>query len=130
MTGKLVYAVIFCAELCSSLFAQNILAATRYSTVAEKISSFIRDQMAEKQIPAISIALVDDQEIVWSAGFGNARTNIPATADTIYRVGSVSKLFTDLAIMKLVERGALDLDAPITKYLPSFHPTNRFGKEI
>ena len=39
----------------------------------------------------------------------------PATADTVYRVGSVSKLFTDLAVMQLVEQGALDLDAPVTK---------------
>ena len=93
------------------------------------MASFIRDEMSEKQIPAISIALVDDQEIVCSAGFGNARTNMLASADTIYRVGSVSKLFTDLAIMKLVERGALDLDAPITKYLSSFHPTNYLEKK-
>jgi serine beta-lactamase-like protein LACTB len=42
----------------------------------------------------------------------------------------VSKLFTDLAVMRLVERGALDLDAPVRKYLPDFKPSNPFGKEI
>jgi D-alanyl-D-alanine dipeptidase/CubicO group peptidase (beta-lactamase class C family) len=59
---------------------------------------------------------------VWAAGFGWARPedSIPATAATIYRVGSVSKLFTDLALMQLVERGEIDLDAPITDYLPEF----------
>ncbi len=55
---------------------------------------------------------------------------MPATADTVYRVGSVSKLFTDLAIMQLVERGVLDLDAPITKYLPDFKPGNPYDKPI
>jgi len=78
--------------------------------------------------PALSIALVDDQQIVWAQGFGFAdpARKTPATAETVYRVGSVSKLFTDIAIMQQVERGKLDLDAPITKYLPSFHPTNPF----
>ncbi len=117
-------------SLCLRAPAANIPPTPQYRLVAEALSSFIRSEMEQKQIPAISIALVDNQQIVWSAGFGHARTNIPATADTIYRVGSVSKLFTDLALMQLVERGQLDLDAPVTKYLPSFQPTNRFNKPI
>jgi CubicO group peptidase (beta-lactamase class C family) len=110
--------------------AANIPAAPQYRPVADALTGFIRSEMEQKQIPAVSIALIDDQQIVWSAGFGNARTNLPATADTIYRVGSVSKLFTDIALMRLVERGELDLDAPVAKYLPAFHPTNRFEKPI
>ncbi len=83
-------------------------------------------------MPALSIALVDDQRIVWARGFGFAdpQAKLPATADTVYRVGSVSKLFTDVAVMQLVERGVLDLDAPITKYLPDFKPDNPFDKPI
>src|SRR5205823_2850364 len=50
---------------------------------------------------------------------------IPATAQTVYRVGSVSKLFTDVAVMQLVEKGELDLDAPVTKYLPDFKPRTK-----
>ncbi|HEV8543705.1 MAG TPA: serine hydrolase domain-containing protein, partial [Verrucomicrobiae bacterium] len=127
---KLLQVIICGAALCLPAVAENVPPASRYGLVTEKISSFIRHEMEEKEIPAISIALVEDQEIVWSAGFGNARTNMLATADTVYRVGSVSKLFTDIAVMKLVERGALNLDVPITKYVPSFHPMNRFGKDI
>jgi CubicO group peptidase (beta-lactamase class C family)/D-alanyl-D-alanine dipeptidase len=74
---------------------------------------------------------VDDQQIVWAQGFGFAdpAAKIPATAQTVYRVGSVSKLFTDIAIMQQVERGKLDLDAPITKYLPEFQPVNPFNRQ-
>ena len=88
--------------------------------------------MKDKALPAVSIALVDDQRIVWSKGFGYAdpAKKLPATADTVYRVGSVSKLFTDIAVMQLVERGQVDLDAPVTTYLPSFKPTNPFGTPI
>src|SRR5882762_5792863 len=88
--------------------------------------------MSGKEIPAISIAIVDDQQTVWAEGFGFAdpKDKKPATAETVYRIGSVSKLFTDIAIMQMVERGELDLDAPITNYLPDFHPKNPFGTAI
>lgn len=103
-----------------------------YAGVALMLREFIEHEMADKQLPAISIALVDDQEIVWSDGFGFADPvkKIPATAETIYRVGSVSKLLTDIGMMQLVERGEVELDAPIQKYLPDFHPKNPFHKPI
>jgi CubicO group peptidase (beta-lactamase class C family)/D-alanyl-D-alanine dipeptidase len=104
----------------------------RYQAAVERLSTFIAREVQEKKLPALSIALVDDQTIVWAQGFGFAdpEAKAPATAETVYRVGSVSKLFTDLAIMQLVERGTLDLDAPVTKYLPDFKPSNPFDKPI
>ncbi len=103
-----------------------------YKAVVERLAPFVERQVREKNLPALSIALVDDRRIVWARGFGFAdpKAKVPATADTIYRVGSVSKLFTDLAVMQLVERGILDLDAPLTKYLPDFKPDNPFDKPI
>ena len=96
------------------------------------LESFIGQEMSGKQLPALSVALIDDQRIVWAKGFGFAdpTNRVPATAETIHRVGSVSKLFTDLAVMQLVEQRKLDLDAPITRYLPEFQPRNPFGKAI
>ena len=107
---------------------ENIPPRDDYGEVAERLASFIRHEMADKELPALSIALVDDQETVWARGFGYAvpEDSIPATAATVYRVGSVSKLFTDIGVMQLVERGALDLDAPVTDYLPDFRPENRY----
>jgi len=94
--------------------------------VAELLEPFIEWHMENKDIPAVSIALVDDQEIVWARGFGYADPgdSTPATAHTVYRVGSVSKLFTDMAVMQLVERGELELDTPVTTYLPEFSPAS------
>ncbi|MDQ3253743.1 MAG: beta-lactamase family protein, partial [Acidobacteriota bacterium] len=96
------------------------------------LERFITHEMADKDLPALSIALVDDQQIVWAKGFGFAdpKSKTPATAETVYRVGSVSKLFTDIAVMQLVEQGKLDLDAPVTRYLPNFRPRNSFGKPV
>ena len=106
--------------------------APKYEAAAKALQTYIAREVEDKRLPALSIALVDDQRIVWARGFGFAdqKANTPATAETVYRVGSVSKLFTDIAVMRLVEQGKLDLDAPVTKYLPEFKPENPFGKPI
>jgi CubicO group peptidase (beta-lactamase class C family)/D-alanyl-D-alanine dipeptidase len=103
-----------------------------YGEVVAALEPFIQQQMAEKGLPALSIAIIDDQQIVWAQGFGMAdpKNKIPATANTVYRIGSVSKLFTDIAVMQLVERGELKLDDPVSNYLPDFHPKNSFGTPI
>jgi CubicO group peptidase (beta-lactamase class C family)/D-alanyl-D-alanine dipeptidase len=103
-----------------------------YAAAIEMIEKFIEREMADKELPAVSIALVDDQQLVWSKGFGSAnpKDKTPVTNETIYRVGSVSKLFTDIAVMQLVEQGKIDLDAPVTRYLLSFRPRNPFGKPV
>jgi CubicO group peptidase (beta-lactamase class C family)/D-alanyl-D-alanine dipeptidase len=104
----------------------------RYRDAVRALQAFIAQEVRDKQLPALSVALVDDQQTVWAAGFGfrDPQTKSPATAATVYRVGSVSKLFTDLAVMRLVEQGTLSLDTPVTDYLPDFRPQNPFGKPI
>jgi CubicO group peptidase (beta-lactamase class C family)/D-alanyl-D-alanine dipeptidase len=118
---------------CHRTMGQSATAVRKdYADVVETLRPFIQQQMAEKELPALSIAIIDDQQIVWAQGFGMAdpKSKTPASADTVYRIGSVSKLFTDIAIMQLVERGELNLDAPVTDYLPDFHPKNPFGTPI
>ncbi|PQO43961.1 serine hydrolase [Blastopirellula marina] len=103
-----------------SLFADE----TDYSPALPLLKQAIEHEVKQQKLPAFSISLVDGERVVWSAGYGkqDAAEKSPATAETIYRVGSISKLFTDLAVMQLVEQGKLDLDAPVTDYLPSFAP--------
>lgn len=107
-------------------------ANAKYSLLIEMLDRFIQHEVTDKGLTALSIALVEDQQIVWSKGFGMADPDAkkPATAETVYRVGSVSKLFTDIAIMQLVEQGKINLDAPVTTYLPDFKPKNPFSKPI
>lgn len=84
-----------------------------YEPVVNLVADVIREQLEQKQLPAFSICLVDGDRIIWARGFGKATSGKPATAATIYRVGSVSKLFTDVALMQLLQQGRLKLDAPI-----------------
>ncbi len=110
----------------------HVIPRNDYAEIVKALQPFIQREMAEKGLPGVSIAIVDDQQIVWAQGFGMADpgSQRPATAETVYRIGSVSKLFTDIAIMQLVERGELNLDAPVTDYLPEFRPRNPFGTPI
>jgi CubicO group peptidase (beta-lactamase class C family)/D-alanyl-D-alanine dipeptidase len=113
--------------------AQDSIPATgRYVDIARSLSQLVELERAQKGIPAISISLVDGRRVVWAQGFGwaDSAAGARASASTVYRVGSVSKLFTDVGIMRLVEQGTLALDAPVQKYLPDFHPRNPFGGEI
>ncbi|HXG71093.1 MAG TPA: serine hydrolase [Gemmatimonadaceae bacterium] len=122
--------ILILSSVCS--FAQTSYAALDYSAAVSVLERFIEHEMADKELAALSIALVDDQRLVWTRGFGFAdpEGKVPASTDTIYRVGSVSKLFTDIALMQLVEQGKVDLDAPVTRYLPDFHPRNPFDKPV
>jgi CubicO group peptidase (beta-lactamase class C family) len=89
----------------------------------ETITSLVRDiphLLREARVPGLSIALVRDAAIVWGAAFGQARTQPPqpATTGTIFQAASLSKPLFAYAVLGLAERGDLNLDTPLTDYLP------------
>ncbi len=100
--------------------------------VRAALMPWIEREVKAKNIPSLSIAVVDDQRIVFAASVGHAdpQAKMPASPDTPYRVGSVSKPFTALLLMIFVELGLIDLDVPVQNYLPEFQPTNKTGKKI
>jgi CubicO group peptidase (beta-lactamase class C family) len=100
-----------------------------YEAVRRYASELIRDEMDRAGIAGLSIALVDDQKVVWAEGFGYAdrEQKLPADADTVYRVGSITKLFTATAAMQLAEAGKLSIDAPVSAVLPGFSMRSRFS---
>jgi CubicO group peptidase (beta-lactamase class C family) len=86
------------------------------------LSAWIESQIAYSRLPGLSIGIVHDQTLVWAAGFGQAGLDParPATPDTLYRIASITKLFTSTAIMQLRDAGKLRLDDPIVEHLPWF----------
>lgn len=90
--------------------------------VQAELEGAISGFMAEKKVPGLSVAVVLEGEYAWSAGFGMAdlENSVPATAQTVYRLASISKSLTATAAMVLWERGKLDLDSPVQKYYPAF----------
>lgn len=99
-----------------------------YANTIAQMTTYIENSMAQSNVTGLSIALVDGQNVVWSRGFGYAdkEANVPAAADTIYEIGSLSKTFAATAIMRLVEEERMDIDQPLTTYLPGFSINQRF----
>jgi CubicO group peptidase (beta-lactamase class C family)/D-alanyl-D-alanine dipeptidase len=119
--------------LCMAPVAVQAEPAADLRAVAATVEDAVRAQIEDKAVPSIAVALVDrDGGVIWSGAWGSsdAAGTTPATPATLYRAGSVSKLFTDVAIMRLVEQGKVDLDAPVTRYLPDFRPASPFGGAI
>jgi CubicO group peptidase (beta-lactamase class C family) len=85
----------------------------------KEIDGYVRRMVETEQIPALAIGIVADGEVVYLEGFGAADGN-PITPQSPFLLASVSKAFTGFAIMQLVDRGLVDLDAPVKTYLPWF----------
>ncbi|WP_114952035.1 serine hydrolase domain-containing protein [Sphingosinicella terrae] len=88
----------------------------------------IRAGMADDDIGAVAVCLVDRAEPVWLEGFGRTSGGDggPVTPDTLFSIQSTSKSLTAVAVLLAVQEGLLDLDVPITRYLPDFSVNSRF----
>lgn len=88
----------------------------------DKIDQLIPQLMEKYKIPGLAVSLVQGGS-VWSKGYGQAdkKQGVPVTGDTVFQVGSISKAVTSWGVMKLVEKGQLDLDAPVEQYLTRWH---------
>lgn len=122
---SLIGAVLFAAVVagCSSPPRKPAaLARGDYQYLREYLRWHIPQQMKKHRVAGASIALVDDRGLLWAEGFGYAdrERGIAATPDTVYQVGSISKTVTATAVMQLAAQGKLDLDKPITAYVPEF----------
>jgi CubicO group peptidase (beta-lactamase class C family) len=84
------------------------------------LDAYIESEMKRIKAPGLGITIVSGGAAILEKGYGfaNREAGKKVDADTIFNVGSVSKLFTNAAIMKLVEAGKVDLDAPVTTYIP------------
>ncbi len=84
------------------------------------VDRFLQSQVSANRIPGLAVAIVQGGQIVFMRGYGQASPGIPVTPQTQFYLGSVTKSFTALAAMQLVEQGKLELDAPVQRYLPWF----------
>ena len=126
-------------KILGRIVAVGLLAAAPFALAAEKPSpkvagdprvvqalelarTWLEGQRAYMQIPGVSAEIVHDQEVLWSGGFGSADVDAKraATADTLYSICSISKLFTSVAVIQQRDEGKLHLEDPVGKHLPWF----------
>lgn len=86
----------------------------------EVFDAWVDWTVRQRDQPGVSIGIVHDQDLIWSKGYGfaNLAKRIPATPATAYRIASISKTFTAHALLQLRDAGKLQLDDPITKWIP------------
>ncbi|MFA9437954.1 MAG: serine hydrolase domain-containing protein, partial [Candidatus Bathyarchaeota archaeon] len=91
-----------------------------HSQVRKWVEHIVPKYMRDFKVPGLSVAVVKEGETIYSEGFGarDPQRNLPATPDTLYGIGSITKSFVAIAIMQLVEEGKLSVDDPVGQYIP------------
>lgn len=100
-----------------NVFSQNI---------NKKLDQYLTDYYINKNVPSISTGLLHDGKIIWLAekGYSDIENNVPASKNTVYRIASISKIITAVAVMQLVEEGKIRLDDDVEKYIQ--YPAKRW----
>ena len=99
-----------------------LLQKPEVSGAIEVLDKWIHATVTEREEPGLAIGIVYDQNLIWAKGYGfaNLEKRLPSTPSTLYRIASITKLFTATAIMQLRDAGKLQLDDPVVKHLPWF----------
>ena len=101
------------------LAALALLLLVPATTAADPVDDYVKQQIDASYLPGLSLAVIKDGVVIKAAGYGFADVDkqVSAQADTVYKIGSVSKQFLATAVMLLVQDGRLTLDDPIVRYL-------------
>jgi len=123
MQGKTYFASAL-ALLCGVAQAASAPASVPAPALAARLADFdgwVARRMAMQRIPGVTVGF-SQGEVEWVKGYGYAdlENRVPATASSSYRLASVTKPMTAVAILQLVEQGKVDLDAPVQTYVPYF----------
>jgi len=104
----------------SALSLSLLMGLTSSFVQADEIDSFLREEMAKRKIPGLQLAVVRNGKIIKTASYGlaNLQDNIAVDDDTVFSINSMTKAFTGVTVMQLVEQGKLEVSAKISKYLP------------
>jgi CubicO group peptidase (beta-lactamase class C family) len=110
------------AAILTTLAPRNAEAAPpQPSTNFDAIDSYVGERLNDLRMPGAALGIVKDGETVHIQTFGDADDDGTAVAaNTPFKIGSMSKSFTALAVMQLVEAGKIQLDAPVQQYIPDF----------
>jgi CubicO group peptidase (beta-lactamase class C family) len=118
----------FCAPACSLAMAPNTTAMSD-DPFAAALDVRMPGWLSEYNVPGAVVSYIQDGEVVWTKAFGIAdrATGTPMSTDNVFCTASASKALTAWGVMKLVEEGRVDLDAPVDQYLERWHlPPSQF----
>lgn len=122
---------IICVCLCSILFLDTAIAESSSNTLNEDIESFVEEQQDRAKIPGLAVVVIKDGKTIYkeTKGFADIKTKKKVSDSTLFELGSNTKAFTALALLKLESEGKLKLSDSISKYLPWFEASFE-GKKV
>ncbi|MEV0232909.1 serine hydrolase domain-containing protein [Nonomuraea sp. NPDC050786] len=94
------------------------------------VDAFVTKYREATGLPGVAVAITKGERVILATGYGEAASGEPVTADTPMAVASVSKSFTSLTVMQLVEQGKIELDRPVHGYLPEFEMADPRARKI
>lgn len=102
-----------------TLLAASAVCHSRTTPEVDTVETFLWKEMKERHIPGMQVAVVQHGKLVLTRAYGLAdvQHSVPVTTKTPFSIASMTKAFTGVAIMQLVEEGKLDLEAPVSQYL-------------
>ena len=114
--------VLLCASWLIPTAPAQTPAVEPAGSLTDGLEQFIPEHMQKWKVPGLSVAVVQNGQVIYSHGFGlrDAKQNLPVTTKTIFAVGSISKSFTALSMGMLNDQGKLEWDKPVRQYLPEF----------
>ena len=109
----------------------RLIERTKAATLEDAIDQCVEFNMLRLDAPGAAVAVVLDGELIYESAYGvkNRDGDDPVDPDTIFRIGSVTKQMTAAAVMQQVELGRVDLDAPVTDYIPEFEVGGRWAAD-
>ena len=118
----LLFALATASALARAAAPRPAAATTSFRATIKDGRAAAQALLAQSGAASFSLALVSGERVVWQETFGDAdkATSTPPTADTMYGIGSVSKMLATVAAMTLVDQGKVELDAPFARYVPAF----------
>ncbi len=101
------------------LFSSNVIFP---QNLISRLDNYLNKYYENKNIPSISAGISSNDVVIWAntQGFADLENNVPAINESVYRIASISKSITAVAVMQLVEKGKIDLDEDVRKYIPYF----------
>ncbi len=102
----------------------NLKGSANQLDLDDRIDRFITTQMKTHHIPGLALAITHNNQVLHVKGYSTANNERPVTPQTQFLIASVSKSFTAIAVMQLVEAGQINLDSPVQTYLPEFTVTD------
>jgi CubicO group peptidase (beta-lactamase class C family) len=97
---------------------------------AAAVDKFIGEEVKAASIPGAAVAITQGDRVLHVRGYGHDSHHVPVTGSTLFRIASLSKSFTSLAVQQLVDAGKLTLDDPVATHLPEYRPADPRGASI